>query len=222
MNRFFSFRLAVLSLLISILTLASSFEKVIAAEAGGGATVSGVGAWGLSIDLTGIVGGGYPTMMANWTSSGGATDYLSFVDTGTGVYGAHLKVHLNSGIFAYTGNGAGNTGLVKATNLYFMAKNNTSPDKARNDTTKTANLITAESCGGAQTTDIVFNSQFNSGSLSNSLRIGTNDKILFQISTACTTTTKLNFSKVRIFYPNLATGGSYGNTITLTAVDGLP
>lgn len=221
MNSEFLLKLSYLTIGLSVAILLSVRQEVGASEVGGGVTVSGVGAWSLNIEMVGNVDSN-STGTASWNSAGGKTDYLSFIDSGTGIYGAYLMIHLNSSIFNYTGNGSGNTGLVKGTNLYIIAKNNSSPSLGTNDTSKTANLVTAESCGQAQVTDILFHSLFYSSAKSNSVRIGTNNKIIFRISTPCTTSTRLNFEKVKISYPRLTTSGTYSNSLILTAIDGSP
>lgn len=218
------FRIVLIFGISSILAFSLSIDGVYGVNAGGGLTLSGVGDWSGSggiIDMAGNTSASI-TEIAIWNSDGGATDYLSFVDSSIGVKGAHLKMRLNSGIFTYSGNGVSNTGLVNSTNLYVIAKVGAPPDKGRNDTTKTANLITAESCRKAELTDISFHSSFNNNSLSNAIKPWTSDKNVFIIATRCTTTTRINFAKIRIAYPQLTTSGTYKNTFILTAVDGLP
>lgn len=218
-NKFF--QLAICSITAASIFVFLAMDKTHVARAVGGPTVSGVGSWGLGITMTGSSFNSI-SGMANWNSGGGSQDYISIVDAATAVFGAHLNIKANSQVFIYSGNGVGNTGLLQGTNVYIMAKTNNTPTKGKDDTSKTANLITSESCGSAQTTDIAFNSLFSSGSRSNSVRIGTSYKTVFQISTTCTTSTRLNFEKVRIFYPALTTTGTYTNSFTLSAVDGLP
>ena len=186
----------------------------------GSVSITCSGSWANGINLSGTTSP-IQTSIASWSGNNNV-DFITFTDTAQSP-GSYIKIYVQNEKFAYSGGGKSNTGLVRGDNLYFETSSN--PTKGTDNTSKNINFIGNESCNTANTNNFQLNTDFYSTAGNNRLRLGTgigSSRVIFRSSAPCTTTVKIFFNSIKLYFPSLTTSGSYTNSLIFLAVDGEP
>ena len=218
--------IAAIFAMVSAITMQVAFaDPTTTATLSGTPSVSGSGDWAGTIGMTGTVSA-TAASTGLWSALGyaGGTDYITFVDNGS-TDGAYMQIKVSNANYTYSGAGTGNTGLVHATATYLMANAAAVPTYGKDDTSKNANLITAQTCDTEElpSTNLLFHTSLRSQA-PYAMFLTTSPKTLLRIlsTSECTATVKVSLDTVGVQYPALTTGGTYTNTIVVTATDGTP